>query len=566
MTLSTTEPNNNVGLIKLRHGDVNSQAIVAQIAENGQPKSFEGLQPFFCLMAQEITGQGVSEEKVISFDASEGTLSYIASDNALQMVGRNEAYFSFRKQSRGRWIEQFSTRSFHYIVEKAVYSQLFKDSNYWWTFKELYREFQTSITDGTKTWEDFVSSSKEMLESINPDGNIIQLIDALTGDDGTVYPSLKERLDNENNRYSLEESFEFGGGVRKIFSEALENFKDSLDQSKFNLAVNTDSHAEDNQALQQYPASYLSFSHLANIRTLHEVVDAIHINGDTVHGDALNIEEVRHQNETAVSLFKDYPLQCDVFFTMGNHDDGSGRKKNNLLGKNLKPKDVLSESDFKSIYRTEQQNGEVRDGDSIYYYKDYPDKKIRVISLNSSEVSEQIIDENGLIKYPRFTNHSYSKKQLDWLANVALMGVPEDYHTLILQHTPLCFGWALEGSNYFNHDMVRDIILAFMEGKKYVGQSTSGIPEFDAAVGADFSKQGSRIFVGLFSGHLHNEANYNSELGFNNITLLNSIPDKDDRLVDTLREEAFSVLEIDKAERKVNIKGFGAASSRSYIY
>ena len=69
ITLSTTEPNNNVGIVKLRHADVNSQAIVAQIVENGQPKNFEGLQPFFCLMAQEITGQGVSEESVVSFDA-----------------------------------------------------------------------------------------------------------------------------------------------------------------------------------------------------------------------------------------------------------------------------------------------------------------------------------------------------------------------------------------------------------------------------------------------------------------------------------------------------------------
>ena len=124
ITLSTTEPNNNVGIVKLRHADVNSQAIVAQIIENGQPKNFEGLQPFFCLMAQKITGQGVSEEAVISFDATKGILTYIASDNALQMVGRNEAYFSFRKQEGEQWIEQFSTRTFHYIVEVYLFPTL----------------------------------------------------------------------------------------------------------------------------------------------------------------------------------------------------------------------------------------------------------------------------------------------------------------------------------------------------------------------------------------------------------------------------------------------------------
>lgn len=176
ITLSTTEPNNNIGIVKLRHADVNSQAIVAQIVENGQPNSFEGLQPFFCLMAQEITGQGVAEEAVISFDAKNGTLNYIASDNALQMVGRNEAYFSFRKQEGGRWIEQFSTRTFHYIVEKSIYSQPFKDSNYWWTFKELYRIFNKYIEDGKNSWVQFAEANREILESIDPGGKLLEKV------------------------------------------------------------------------------------------------------------------------------------------------------------------------------------------------------------------------------------------------------------------------------------------------------------------------------------------------------------------------------------------------------
>lgn len=176
ITLSTTEPNNNIGIVKLRHADVNSQAIVARIVENGLPKSFEGLQPFFCLMAQEVTGQGVSEESIVSFDAKNGTLKYIASDNALQMVGRNEAYFSFRKQVGDQWIEQFSTRNFHYIVEKSIYSQPFKDSNYWWTFKELNRIFNQYIEDGKKSWEEFVEANREILESIDPGGVLLAKI------------------------------------------------------------------------------------------------------------------------------------------------------------------------------------------------------------------------------------------------------------------------------------------------------------------------------------------------------------------------------------------------------
>ena len=196
ITLSTTEPNNNIGIVKLRHADVNSQTIVAQIVENGQPKSFEGLQPYFCILAQEETGQGVSEESIASFDAKNGTLTYTASDNALQFVGRNEAYFSFRKQKGDQWIEQFSTRSFHYIVEKSIYSQPFKDSNYWWTFKELYRIFNQYIDDGKKSWEEFVNQNKEIIESVDPGGVLLSRLGIFSSFRDWDY-SILEKVKNE---------------------------------------------------------------------------------------------------------------------------------------------------------------------------------------------------------------------------------------------------------------------------------------------------------------------------------------------------------------------------------
>ena len=225
ITLSTTEPNNNIGIVKLRHADVNSQAIVARIVENGQPKNFEGLQPFFCLMAQETTGQGLSEESVVSFDAKNGTLNYIASDNALQMVGRNEAYFSFRKQEGGRWIEQFSTRTFHYIVEKSIYSQPFKDSNYWWTFKELNRIFNQYIEDGRTSWEEFVKANREILESIDPGGQVLsELIRSRKPEEAnSAYPDLPTRLDKQIGKNTDFRSFESDKSfMTRVYNESAE--------------------------------------------------------------------------------------------------------------------------------------------------------------------------------------------------------------------------------------------------------------------------------------------------------------------------------------------------------
>lgn len=187
MTLSTTD-HNLVGDIKVRQADDETQVFEVNIIENGVIKSFNGLTPFFCLMAREITGQGVSEEPVAIFDANKGTLQYTLSANAMQMVGRNEAYFSFRKESSsGRWVEQFSTKTFSYTVEKSIYTQPFKDSNYWFTFKELYQKFLEYQESGKNSWEDFVNNSKDILESLDPNGELlVKLTDKVNSVDGIV--------------------------------------------------------------------------------------------------------------------------------------------------------------------------------------------------------------------------------------------------------------------------------------------------------------------------------------------------------------------------------------------
>lgn len=177
MTLSTTEPNNDVGLIKVRQADDETQIFDVEIIENGVTKPFVGLTPFFCLMAREVTGQGVSEEPVTVFDGANGVLRYTVSANAMQMVGKNEAYFSFRKELKnGKWAEQFSTRSFQYTVEKSIYTQPFQDSNYWFTFKELYRLFNEYMESGKGSWEDFIDQNKEIIESIDPGGKVLSYL------------------------------------------------------------------------------------------------------------------------------------------------------------------------------------------------------------------------------------------------------------------------------------------------------------------------------------------------------------------------------------------------------
>ncbi|WP_265458736.1 BppU family phage baseplate upper protein [Enterococcus sp. HY326] len=200
LTLST-EHFNLVGDLKLRQADDNGHVFAIKvIGEDDQVKTFDGLTPFFCLLPVEVSGQGITEEIITDYQANAGTLNYTVSANAMQFARRNEAYISFRKEdTTGTWIEQFSTRSFFYTVEKGIYDVPFKDSNYWFTFKELYRLFNQYISDGKTSWEEFVEQNREILESVDPGGVILrELIDTRTNADGQVFKSVADRVAADN--------------------------------------------------------------------------------------------------------------------------------------------------------------------------------------------------------------------------------------------------------------------------------------------------------------------------------------------------------------------------------
>ena len=92
MTLSTTDPNNYVGLIKLRQGDVDSQSIKATITANGQLFKFDSLSVFFNAV---LPNGNVVRDKVTEVDYVNSKLSYVVADSFLQEVTQVTAWFSF---------------------------------------------------------------------------------------------------------------------------------------------------------------------------------------------------------------------------------------------------------------------------------------------------------------------------------------------------------------------------------------------------------------------------------------------------------------------------------------
>ncbi len=216
MTLSTTEPNNDVGLIKIRQADEQTQTLVVQITENGVPKSYNGLQVFFCAKLGQSTGLGIIEQKLNASEMTNpknGKLEYTMRAEDWQVLGRQTGYFSFRKtQENHEYTEQFTTRDFYFNITKNVFSdgvtEVKKDgSTYVWTIEDLIRLFNEYIASGKTDWEEFVEQNKEILESVDPGGTILsELIRARKpAAIETPFKDLPERLDamDQNNRKDL---------------------------------------------------------------------------------------------------------------------------------------------------------------------------------------------------------------------------------------------------------------------------------------------------------------------------------------------------------------------------
>ncbi|WP_430596466.1 phage baseplate upper protein [Enterococcus sp. DIV0210g] len=212
ITLSTTEPNNEIGLLKIRQSDEETQTLVVQITENGLPKSYAGLEVFFCAKLGQTAGLGIIEQKLKPNEMTSpgtGQLKYTLRDEDWQQLGRQTAYFSFRKMKNAHeWTEQFSTRDFTYNVTKNVFSEGVKEvkkdgSTYVWTIEDLIRLFKEYIQSGKNDWEEFIEQNKEIIENVDPGGKVLtELIEARKPFGEEAYPNLGKRLDADYSKLS----------------------------------------------------------------------------------------------------------------------------------------------------------------------------------------------------------------------------------------------------------------------------------------------------------------------------------------------------------------------------
>lgn len=398
--------------------------------------------------------------------------------------------------------------------------------------------------------------------------DIQPIIDELTKARGK-YADLSGRID-AMGAVDVDESMVSGGFVKSYFEPEIKRVKAELLPDVFTFTQMNDTHWE--TITRNKPEAYRSLNHIKNALAFADVSDLIILNGDNTNSDTASLDGVKKDIESLVDVFLDEDTNgnADRFINLGNHDDGSTRRSYAIPHRYLAQDNYLHDAYFRKAYRTgELLNGETRNEDSLYCFKDYPEKKIRFIQINTSDIPEGILDKDGSQKWDRWGNHTVRQEQLNWLVNVALANVPSDYHVIVAGHCPLNMnqegGSQDAGSHYVNLDIVANVLTAFRDGAKYEGNSTN--EDFPLNIVADFTTQGPRNLVGYFCGHTHRDAvtTYN-KLSIIEVTCSVFYDNDKSRFVETSTEDGFAVIQIDTKNRNVNIHGFGYSTNRSVKY
>ena len=390
----------------------------------------------------------------------------------------------------------------------------------------------------------------------------------------TIRDHLQKMVDEANatmtNTVVSDYSAMAASDQQNFYAEAMPTYyRDSFDHATndvphgdhiVNIAYITDNHHQED-ANPWSPKSYSgkSLEHYqwfaqATLRTKPEVAIA---NGDNINGDSYMPSDIWTTMHVWSMLSTVY-LKTALFMLPGNHDTGVGQTPK------LVPADAMDEGNLKDIYHTRQPlYGEVRNGDSLYFYKDLTDKKVRVIGLNSSDMP-WTTDDQGNYVHNRLEEAAFSATQLQWLVTKALALPDNSWQVVFFFHHPLSTGV------FYNAQAFIDIIKAFKAG------ASTSINRNDVAdmpitgLTADFKAQGPGTVIGVFNGHFHADEQDLTTLNgtpivITDASLSNSIGPQLARR-NTVNEDCWETISINTHLRTIHCYRFGRGADREFKY
>ncbi len=377
----------------------------------------------------------------------------------------------------------------------------------------------------------------------------------------------------EAQQASLDTNMMYGESLPPYFENSFNHVTQGIPSGNdvINIATIADAHCQEEGAtiFNGYTAKSLEHYQWCALSTLYNHADALISLGDNINGD----EPTGRLNMTLMhvrSMLQTKYVRTAMFMIRGNHDNGAGHQ--NTKGKIAD--EVLNDNEIKNGFGTKlNYYDEVRDGDSLYFYKDFPDKKVRVIGLDSTDIPLEKKDSNGNYAYDTNTA-GFQSPQLNWFANKALMLPDNTWQAIVFFHIPFpnAFGQWADDNSFKNYHNAIAILNAFKNGTSVNINDTSN-PDFTiSGLQADYSKQGKGTLIAVVNGHLHRDDQDTSVLNGTPIIevttsasfVSNIINDSKQR--NTNDEDAWDLISVDTKGRKIHCYRFGRGSDRDFTY
>lgn len=144
-----------------------------------------------------------------------------------------------------------------------------------------------------------------------------------------------------------------------------------------------------------------------------------------------------------------------------------------------------------------------RNGNSPYFYYDFPDMRVRIIFMSIPCSTDETRTTQGITTYypAEKTVHTYwgaGQEQLNWLANDALK-TGDGWKVILLSHTPTCYNYSTHNGIYDLMGRVED--QTDIEGifNAYHSHTTYS----SGNVSCDFSGYSTTKMLLAIAGHLH---------------------------------------------------------------
>ncbi|MGH4052671.1 MAG: BppU family phage baseplate upper protein [Clostridium sp.] len=322
----------------------------------------------------------------------------------------------------------------------------------------------------------------------------------------------------------------------------------------------TDLHADD--YLNYY---YQIQNHLKAVIDIQKygILDFIVIGGDFHSGVYPDKENPKSKLSDLTKILNN--SKVPVLVLHGNHDDNSY-----YVTPPINPviSNIITKSEWFNRMIRPFMNGEIHDTSdkmSLYYYKDFYYKKIRVICLDSSDYPI-IINSDGTMKWHGQNFYGFGSRQVQWLQTEALNTLDRtDWSVIILSHmatrnTNLMFN----KYDPYNGNLIEGLLKAFMNGSDFTG-STSG--DYGISINASFKSQGARKILSYVYGHTHTDQNNKPvDLGWNFInTSCCYSSGIEVRTKNTDKEDLWDAIVVDKITGAINCFRYGYGNDRQIL-